>query len=321
MKKTAMTLMILTGLTACDSRTAADFKGERSERLYQTAMDEFAAGRIDPAVAAFEKAVKANPANASARFQLACLLQDAKHDHLGAICGFRDYLLLAPESDKASMARDRMAICERLLADDLAKKLDLAGNAEIAAESGRVRKDYEKAEAECERLGGELAAAKESVAKLERENDRMRKLVSSLEGGDAAEPSAPVGVVTEKDLLDDDDAAALADPFIEAKALADAAADEDAATAGGASILPRQPADAKEKKQAKADEKKAAEEAKAAETAARPETYVVQDGDTLYKIANRFYGRTSAWKEIREANKEKISTDGRVRSGQTIKLP
>jgi nucleoid-associated protein YgaU len=52
-----------------------------------------------------------------------------------------------------------------------------------------------------------------------------------------------------------------------------------------------------------------------------PDSYVVQEGDTLYKIALRFYGRTSAWKMIREANKESITTDGRVRTGQTLKLP
>ena len=47
----------------------------------------------------------------------------------------------------------------------------------------------------------------------------------------------------------------------------------------------------------------------------------MQEGDTLYKIALRFYGKTSAWKQIREANKESITTDGRVRTGQTLKLP
>jgi len=47
----------------------------------------------------------------------------------------------------------------------------------------------------------------------------------------------------------------------------------------------------------------------------------VQDGDTLYKIAMRFYGTSSAWKKIRDANKAVISTDGRVNTGLEIKLP
>ena len=53
----------------------------------------------------------------------------------------------------------------------------------------------------------------------------------------------------------------------------------------------------------------------------RPATYVVQEGDTLYKIAVRFYGRASAWSKIRSANKATISMDGRVREGQKIVLP
>ena len=59
----------------------------------------------------------------------------------------------------------------------------------------------------------------------------------------------------------------------------------------------------------------------AAEKARRPPTYVVQEGDTLYKIALRFYGRVAAWRLIRDANKTLISNDGRVRAGQTITLP
>ena len=54
---------------------------------------------------------------------------------------------------------------------------------------------------------------------------------------------------------------------------------------------------------------------------ARPASYVVQEGDTLYKIAVRFYGRRSAWREIRDANKAVISVDGRVKAGASIVLP
>ena len=74
----------------------------------------------------------------------------------------------------------------------------------------------------------------------------------------------------------------------------------------------------------KYNSKKAEKKMKAARKAQKdaiPDTYVVQEGDTLYKIATRFYGRTSAWKQIREANKDTISTDGRVRTGMKIRLP
>ena len=47
----------------------------------------------------------------------------------------------------------------------------------------------------------------------------------------------------------------------------------------------------------------------------------MQEGDTLYKIAMRFYGKRSAWTKIRDANKTVISTDGRVNAGERIVLP
>ena len=53
----------------------------------------------------------------------------------------------------------------------------------------------------------------------------------------------------------------------------------------------------------------------------RPDTYVVQPGDTLMTIASRFYGSRSKWRDIREANKATIPLNGSVRAGQTIKLP
>ena len=96
---------------------------------------------------------------------------------------------------------------------------------------------------------------------------------------------------------------------------------EDTAFGSESSLLPQQAADAKDKKKAISDAEKKMKAARQMQKDAIPDTYVVQDGDTLYKIAMRFYGRTSAWKQIREANKETISTDGRVRSGMTIRLP
>ena len=67
------------------------------------------------------------------------------------------------------------------------------------------------------------------------------------------------------------------------------------------------------------------ERARLTNEAIRIQTEIVERNlpgtEPLYMIANRFYGRTTAWKAIREANKEIIGMDGRVRAGQTIKLP
>jgi nucleoid-associated protein YgaU len=95
-------------------------------------------------------------------------------------------------------------------------------------------------------------------------------------------------------------------------------AEEQAERQGkGSDMLPAQPEGAKAARDAAREAAK--HEKKPSD--GRPETYVVQDGDTLYRIAQRFYGNIKAWQKIRDANKTIISNDGRVRAGQKIRLP
>lgn len=50
--------------------------------------------------------------------------------------------------------------------------------------------------------------------------------------------------------------------------------------------------------------------------------YVVQKGDTLSELAQRFYGRATAWGWIVDANRQSLGDDGRkLRAGMTIIIP
>ena len=317
-----LAFLSLACLAACDPAKTTDFKSERANRLYQEAMDDYTAGRLDAAVEGFEKVLRADPGNASARFQLACLQQDSQKDYVGAFCNYREYLLFAPDSDKAKLAKDRLAICERLAADVLAKKTNLAGNAEIAEESARLRKSIEALQEEKGKLAAELESVRGKATAAERETERLRKLLASM-SEDEDEPEEKVDIASVSELLDADDGEVpeRASSLEVAKALNALAESEEADSGAASSLLPQQADDAKEKKKAAEESERRMKAARAAMTASIPDTYVVQEGDTLYKIAVRFYGRTSAWKSIREANKDTISTDGRVRTGQTLKLP
>lgn len=51
------------------------------------------------------------------------------------------------------------------------------------------------------------------------------------------------------------------------------------------------------------------------------QSYQVQPGETLSQIARKFYGKSSAWKTIRDANPGTIGPDGVVRAGQVIRIP
>ena len=314
-------LLALSCLAACDSRTASEFKQERASRQYQAAMDDYTAGRLDAAVNGFEKVLRADPANTSARFQLACLLQDRRHDNLGAFCNYHEYLQQAPDSDKAKMAKERLAICERALAEELAKKMNLIGDSAIAEEIEHSRKELADMKKKKDEVAAKLKESVEGASKLKSENERLRKLLASLGGESGGAPEKTDVVSSVKDLLDDEPAAPTVAALDEAKLLNALAEADDDDVGAASSLLPTQAADAKEKKKASEDAAKKAKAEREAKKDAIPDTYVVQEGDTLYKIALRFYGRTSAWKMIREANKESITTDGRVRTGQTLKMP
>jgi len=282
----------------CDYLERNEFAKERADRLYRSAMDDYQAGRIPQAIEGLKKVCRKDPANSSARFQLACLLQDSDKDFFGAACAFAEYIAQRPESDKAALASDRLASCEKELALKLADKygLNKVGGEKKLLDDARA--ECSKAEAKGKKLASDLESAMRRISALLDENERLKSSMAGETPEEAAAPDASE-VKTAKALLEED---------------------EDA----DAKPMIVQSSDAKLKREAAREADRAiAEELarKAAAKEARPERYVVQEGDTLYKIAMKFYGRSSAWSMIRDANKAVISMDGRVRSGQEIVLP
>ena len=311
---------VLATFAACDYAAKKDLADERESRSYRAAMADYSAGRIDAAVEGFAKTIREEPANAGARFQYACLLQDSGKDSLEAFCAYHEYILQHPESDKAGVAAKRMAICEKELAKMLAEKHGIV--------AGELPKKLDEAKSEAADLRNRLAAAEKEledsrrrVKSLESDRGRLIAIVKGI-GDDEGEVAVSVPTKTElKDVLEEEDVDDGERARISA-AVARLREEEKSEVETGSSLLPaRKPEDV-----AKRDAEKAAAEQKRMEDALaaapkHPSTYVVQEGDTLYRIAVRFYGRLSAWKKIRDANKAIISNDGRVRAGDTITLP
>lgn len=50
-------------------------------------------------------------------------------------------------------------------------------------------------------------------------------------------------------------------------------------------------------------------------------TYTVQSGDTLSEIAQRHYGRASAWHQVFDANRDQLDDPDLIRPGQVLRLP
>ena len=52
-----------------------------------------------------------------------------------------------------------------------------------------------------------------------------------------------------------------------------------------------------------------------------PRAYTVQSGDSLSSISNKFYGTSSRWIDIYQANRDRLKSENALRVGQEIRIP
>ena len=320
---------------------------ERASRLYTNAMEDLQAGRLDAAIKGFEHVVLQEPKSYSAHFQLATLLQDVRKDYVGAIVHYRYYLQLRPKSDKATVAQDRVKLCETLLSAEMVRKAGGSASNKLAADNEKLTAACDELTKKAKKLEEDLAKANRQMTGLKAELATKTRLVAKLaeeQGGGAAkspaikEALAALGEEraaaerrrlrpTDAELLDTDDEPA--SPL--------GASEELAKIKGDLAKLDAEPAPKPPASANGAVVGGASANAKPvgrlpvmdgligghhrSQRPARPETYTVQEGDTLFKISQRFYGSAKMWRSIQEANRAIVPADGRLRAGQVIKLP
>lgn len=328
---------------------------ERSSRLYTNAMDDLQAGRMDAAITGFQRVVLQEPKSYSAHFQLATLLQDVRKDYISAIAHYRNYLALRPASDKATVAQDRVKSCESLLSAEIVRKAGGSASNKLSADNERLTGECEALTAQVKKLETELAKAQKEIARLEGENASKKRLLEKLSSEDDVNAPRSTNVKdalaelkadkdeaerrrlrpTDAELLDEDDTPQPGDRIrnsVDIRKLKGEIAKIEAeppppVSASSASVQPQSSASGSKTMRGKPTRPAAFDALLGGQpktknaASARPETYVVQDGDTLFKISTRFYGSPSRWHAIQENNRAIIPADGRLRAGQVIRLP
>ena len=157
---------------------------ERTSRMYTNATDDLQAGRMDAAIKGFERVVLKEPESYSAHFQLATLLQDVRKDYIGAIAHYRSYLALRPASDKATVAQDRMKLCETLLSAEILRKAGGSASGKIAADNEKLVAARDALEAQVKKLETELERSKKDIVRLEAESASKSRLLQKLSEAD-----------------------------------------------------------------------------------------------------------------------------------------
>lgn len=89
----------------------------------------------------------------------------------------------------------------------------------------------------------------------------------------------------------------------------------------------RQGANARESAQSRAEQaRQSAQQPRHTQAAPRvsndtPPTYTVQIGDTLSSISRRFYGSEARWRDIYNANRDKLPNPQSLKPGQILRIP
>lgn len=295
-------------------------RADRASRSYSAAMAELQAGRVDSAIERFQEVVRAEPGNGNAHFQLAALLEEVKKDYLSAIIHYRLYCLIRPDSEKAAVALDRMKGCETRYAVDAMTKAGV--ESKVSAELKALQEEHRQCGKKAAKIADDLETANRRIAALEKTvemKNRMLDMAQSIKDNpDVAVKPKKLVRPTDEQLLNDDDSGSGRISSAEIKNLR-AMLDEDEQSA-------KQPFPPAKSEQPGANAAQLPlpgrnEKVKDEPNRQIPETYTVEEGDTLMRISAKFYGTNRKWREIRDANRTVISSDGRVRAGQVIKLP
>jgi len=361
--------LILAFGTGCEkSGIAADENAERGSALYRKAFEAEQSGDLKEAIRLYNRVLIEEPKSFSAHFQLATLLHDHAEDYIGAIYHYKQYLYLRPEAEKSKLAQDRIRIAEQLLAPQILRKVgdSIQGlsQAHLLKENDRLNRIITTLEGEKSVFVESKGAADKELAALRADNVRLRDILQKMRIQETApapsetlthraggavktvEQETPVARTDAKSLRAlREEALAISEsgikttgrkPLVEVPSTEAVLRKVQTKLAGEPEKLTNSAnSDTTGKSEQSEtsgkldkstlsalslfgkDEKKE----KSTKASGEQKTYVVQPGDTLFRVAEKFYGDATHWKRIRDANRTRIDPDGRIRAGQIIIVP
>ena len=350
--------LLLLACAGCGKTTAAAAEGkERNSTLYRKALEAERAGDIKDAISQYRNLLVEEPRAFSVHLQLATLLQDYEENYIAAIYHYQQYLLLRPEAEKSTLAKDRIRVSEQLLAPQILRKVgdtvEGLTPAHLLKENDRLNRLIVQLQSEKSTFADATERAEKERAAAQSETERLRGLLNSMrvtdtvakpaealpkKSGQETKPAERPDAKSLKSLRDE--AAALAAEGSRAAATPlpppppptsrnataeDVLRNVQQKVSGDTAVKKTEPPPVQETPpdalSALIRGDKPAKKKEPAATGAAPRTHVVKPGERLYGIAEKYYGDSTHWKKIRDANKANIDPDWRVRAGQILVIP
>ena len=346
-----------------DNSTAKHERDERGSALYRKAFAAEQSGDIKEAIRLFNRVLIEEPRAFSAHFQLATLLHDQEEDYIGAIYHYKQYLYLRPEAEKKALAQDRIRIAEQLLAPQILRKVGDSvqglSASHLLKENDRLNRLITSIEGEKSVLQEEKEKGDKELEELANDNRRLREILVKLRVSEDSASTPPDTLSRQVEAADKQTAAVRTDAkqfrALREEAAAIAKSGQKATeTRKPLVVIPSDEEVLQKVKRRLTEESPVAPPATKVREAAKVElpgrtekpdlsaysifaketkrnkesyksgearTYVVQPGDTLFRLAEKYYGDANLWKRIRAANRTRIDPDGRIRAGQIISIP
>lgn len=294
-------------VSGCDRGDSQALSSEADEPYYRQGQQLVKQGRNQEALAAYLKVIaKRGESAPESHLEAGLLYLDQIKDPLAAIYHFRKYLELQPNARQAVYVKGRIDVAKREFARTL---------------------PAQPLENQSERL-----ALIEQVDRLGRENEELRAEIAALHGG------VPNPLSRSRATLGDEPAAASSGgdarlrPFVPAftptlPATTPAAEEESPLT-----LAPEGPTPEPSEPVVRAAPPSSSPSSTAVAPMRSPPTkptppggggrrHTVVKGDTLFSLAQKYYGNRSRWRDIYAANRDQLPSENALRLGMELRIP
>mgnify|MGYP001599492039 CR=1 FL=1 len=287
----AVALLLATG---CERSDNQGLSSEADEPNYRQGQQLVKQGRSQEALSAFLKVIaKRGESAPESHLEAGLLYLQQIKDPLAAIYHFRKYLELQPNSRQAVYVKGQIDVAKR----EFARTLPAAPTENQA--------------------GLDLL---DKVDRLQRENDDLKAEVMALRGGGAMPSTRTRAALNESSASQRSQPDQPLRPFI-------SPASEPSLNEGSpVSLAPETPSEISESPVTRpalpqAQPVRAAPTKPTAPAAAGGRRHVVVKGDTLFSLAQKYYGNRSRWRDIYAANRDVLPSENSLRIGMEVKIP
>jgi tetratricopeptide (TPR) repeat protein len=289
-----LALMALLLATGCERGDSLTLSSETDEPYYRQGQQLSKQGRNQEALNAYLKVIaKRDDTAPESHLEVGLILLRQVKDPIAAIYHFRKYLELQPNSRQAVYVRGLIDTAKR----EFARTLPATP---LESQADQLEKQ-------------------DQIDRLLRENDQLKAELAALRGGVPAPP------VRSRAALDNDSSGGA--PMITipvTPAETPPAADEAPVTYAPVQAAPAASDEAPviQAVPFSAPTRPSATRTAATRAAATSgRTHTVAKGDTLFSLAQKYYGNRSKWRDIYGANRDVLPNETALKPGMQLKIP